>query len=208
MAFGAASAAAPATAAAAQAQPPDVPGITRKAPPGWFKNGNNTKGYDVGVDQTQPWGGMPSAYVKSNDLSTAEGLGGMMQVTAAEVYRGQRVRLSGWMKTQEVQDEGGHLWLRVDGKGRGNILAFDNMRDRAPKGTTDWQEYSIVLDVPRDAEAINYGMFLAGRGQIWVSALTVTTVGAEVLTTNPPSLPKPPNAPINLGFDPNSGPKT
>ncbi|ACB75527.1 RNA polymerase sigma factor [Opitutus terrae] len=207
-AVGTATAATATTAVAAKAEPVEVPGITRQAPPGWFKNGNNTKGYDVGVDQTQPWGGMPSAYVKSNDLSTAEGFGGMMQVTAADVYRGQRVRLSGWMKTQDVQDEGAHLWLRVDGKGRGNILAFDNMRNRAPKGTTDWQEYSIVLDVPRDAEAINYGMFLAGRGQIWVNALTVTAVGAETPITNPQSLPKPPNAPVNLGFNPDSTPKT
>lgn len=36
-------------------------------------------------------------------------------------------------------------------QGAGQIARFDNMDGRAPKGMTDWQDYSIVLDVPADA---------------------------------------------------------
>lgn len=195
---------APKPAAAPQPEPPEIPGITRKAPAGWFKNGSNPNAYDVGVDQTQSWGGMPSAYAKSTSAPGQNGFGGMMQHASAENYRNKRVRLTGWVKTQEANDGGGHLWLRVDGEGRGNVLAFDNMAGRAPKGTTDWQEHSIVLDVPNEASSLNFGFFVQGSGQIWVNALTLQPVGTDVPTTDisrkQPNLPK---APVNLGFTPN-----
>lgn len=45
---------------------------------------------------------------------------------------------------------GGGLWFRVDGT-TGKSLSFDNMQDRAVKGTTEWARYEIVLDVPEGA---------------------------------------------------------
>jgi RNA polymerase sigma factor (sigma-70 family) len=180
----------------------DVPGITRKAPAGWHKNGSNVSAYDVGVDETQSWGGMPSAYVKSISAAAEGSFGGMMQTTAAQAYHNKRVKLSGWVKTEDAPG-GGHLWLRIDGQKAGESLGFDNMNSRAPKGTTDWQEYSSVLDVPSEASTINYGFFVDGAGKMWVSGLTIQPVGPEVPSTNMVS-PKPnlPTVPVNLGFSP------
>jgi hypothetical protein len=127
----------------------------------------------------------------------------MMQTTAADLYRGQRVRLSGWVKTKDATS--GQLWLRIDGQGQGqgNMLGFDNMAKRAPTGTTDWQEYSVVLDVPKEASSLNYGMFLGGTGQMWTNAVRVETVGADVPTTNMLNQPRQlPQQPVNLGFSP------
>ena len=181
----------------------DVPGITRKAPAGWHKNGSNNSAYDVGVDENQSWGGMPSAYVKSISPSAESTFGGMMQTTSAEAYRNKRVKLTGWVKTEDANDGGGHLWLRIDGQKGGDTLGFDNMDSRAPKGTNDWQEYSAILDVPNEASTINYGFFVQGRGKMWVNGLTIQPVGPDVPTTNmiksPPNLPK---TPVNLGFSP------
>jgi hypothetical protein len=181
---------------------PDIPGITRKAPAGWHKNGSNVSAYDVGVDELQSWGGMPSAYVQSTSSAAEGAFGGMMQTTAAEAYHNKRVKLTGWVKTEEAKD-GGHLWLRVDGQKSGEMLGFDNMNSRAPKGTTDWQEYSAVLDVPSEASTINYGFFVKGSGKMWVNGLTIQPVGPEVPSTNMTkqarNLPK---APVNLGFSP------
>jgi membrane protein implicated in regulation of membrane protease activity len=191
------------TSGVASAQPKPVPGITPKAPKGWFKNGSANNFYEVGVDETQPWGGMPSAYARSTGPVDGQ-FGGMMQTISGETYKNQRVQLSGWIKTEEADDGGGHLWLRVDGSEKGNALKFDNMDGRAPKGTTDWQEYTVVLDVPPEATTLNYGFFVQGRGKIWVNGMTITPVGPEVPTTNmplrtPPSLPQ---NPVNLGFSP------
>jgi RNA polymerase sigma factor (sigma-70 family) len=54
-----------APAAAAAEAPAPVPGVTPKAPKGWFKNGSAVDAYEVGVDANQTWGGMPSAYAQA-----------------------------------------------------------------------------------------------------------------------------------------------
>jgi hypothetical protein len=143
---------------------------------------------------------MPSAYVQSLTPTVADGFGGMMQTTAAESYVGKRVRLSGWIKTENANEGGGHLWLRIDGQERGQTLGFDNMDNRAAKGTTDWQEGSIVLDVPSGARALAYGFFVSGGGKMWVNGQQIEVVGPDVPTTN---MITQHSAPRNLGFDPN-----
>lgn len=186
------------------AEPPPVPGVSTKPPPGWMKNGTQTGKYTVGVDQNQTFGGMPSAYASAT-TSSPNDFGGMMQTISSQSYAGQRVRLSGWMKTEDIT-RSGNLWLRVDGENKPG-LSFDNMSDRSPKGTTDWQEYSIVLDVPAESKSMSYGFFLGGNGKLWVSGTKIETVGAEIpLTRKPPpkivqpSRPPLATQPVNLGF--------
>jgi hypothetical protein len=100
-----------------------------------------------------------------------------------------------------VKEGGAHLWFRVDGPERDAMLQFDNMDNRPVKGTTDWQEYSLVLDVPANASALAYGFFIGGTGQAWVSTARIEEVGLEVPTTDllqkKPGLPK---SPVNLSF--------
>ncbi|MBI4623340.1 MAG: hypothetical protein HY736_09000 [Verrucomicrobia bacterium] len=186
----------------AAAEPVATSGVTVTAPAGWWKNGSKPDSYVVGVDTLQTWGGMPSAYVKSvGDAKDA--FGGMMQSTSAENFVGQRVRLNAWIKTEDANDGGGHLWLRIDGQERGQMLGFDNMDNRAVKGSSDWQEASVVLDVPAGASALAYGFFVHGGGMMWVNGQTIQEVGPEVPATN---MLKPksaaPKTPVNLGFDP------
>jgi RNA polymerase sigma factor (sigma-70 family) len=196
-------AAAPSAAPTASLTPPPaaIPGVTPKPPKGWMKNGSANDLYEVGVDENNSWGGMPSAYAMSTTAPKGK-FGGMMQSIAADAFQGQRVRLTGWIKTEDAA-EGGNLWMRVDGKEPNKTLGFDNMANRAPKGTTDWQEHSIVLDVPPDSARLNYGFFVAGTGKMWVNGVTVTPVGTDVPVTNmrkdPPPLAK---TPVNLGFAP------
>jgi hypothetical protein len=180
--------------------PAEVKGVKKGAPAGWFKNGSKTEAFEVGVDENNAWGGMPSAYVKNITGADPEGFGGMMQSISAELYRNKRVRMSGWMKTEEAGGGGGQLWLRVDGQGAGSVLGFDNMNGRSPRGTTDWQEYSIVLDVPENATSLNYGFFLGGKGQVWVNAVTIEPVGSDVPTTNMADKRTLATTPQNLGF--------
>jgi RNA polymerase sigma factor (sigma-70 family) len=177
------------------------PGVTVKAPAGWSKNGAKSESYVVGVDSVQTWGGMPSAYVESLSSTVEGGFGGMMQTTSAENFEGKRVRLSGWVKTEDANEGGGSLWMRIDGE-RGHPVAIDNMTNRAVKGTTDWQEASVVLDVPKGASALAYGFFVAGGGKMWVNGQMIEEVGNEVPSTNLLKKQILPTAPINLGFDP------
>lgn len=183
-------------------EPVATPGVTIKAPKGWNANGTNPKAFVVGTDENESLGGYPSAYVKSLEPGE-KGFGGMMQTISAESYAGQRVRLSGWMKTEEANDGGGHFWLRVDGKNTPVPLQFDNMEGRAPKGSTDWQQYSVVLDVPNEASAMAYGFFVQGSGKVLVNGTKLEAVGTDVPSTNMTQATvarKLPKTPTNLGF--------
>jgi bla regulator protein blaR1 len=178
------------------------PNVTVKAPAGWWKNGSKPAAYVAGVDRDQMHNGLPSAYVKSLNPSI-DGFGGMMQMCSAVKFNGKRLRYSAWMKTEDAKDGGAHLWFRVDGKENDVILQFDNMGNRPVMGTTDWQLYSLVLDVPDDAGALAYGFFVSGTGKAWVSGAKIEEVGLDQAITNIPisnarNLPK---APVNLTFE-------
>ena len=58
------------------------------------------------------------------------------------------------------------------------------MQGRPIKGTTDWQKYEVVLDVPQESVAIAFGILLTGKGQAWLSEVQFEEVGAEVPTTS------------------------
>ena len=119
-----------------------------------------------------------------------------MQSFRAERYIGKRVRLSGLVKSREVMNWTG-LWVRVD-KGK-EILAFDNMQDRPIKGTTDWQRYDVVLDVPADSTGISFGILLDGTGKVWLSGTKFDVVGADVPSAGAGDR-KIPDSPVNLDF--------
>jgi beta-lactamase regulating signal transducer with metallopeptidase domain len=184
---------------------------TSGAPKGWVQNGSDpkaSKAYEVGVDSTQPYKKPVSVYVKSLGPKTSEDkykFGGMMQMCRAESFRGKRLKFTGYVKTLDVAGTA-NLWFRVDGE-NGKILAFDNMSDRPIKGTTDWKEYSVVLDVPETATALAYGIFVSGSGAgtAWLNDVQLIEVGSGVKSTNMEAantypLNKVPDAPQNLDF--------
>ena len=135
--------------------------------------------------------------------------GSLGQVIAADDYRSKRVRLSGWLKTENADSVG--LWMCVDGIRR--MLGFDNMMNRAVKGTTDWKQFEVVLDIPAEAVNIVFGTLIAGKGQVWVDDLKLEIVGSSVLSTNllspeqmgldNPRVQKKSDIkqPVNLGFE-------
>jgi hypothetical protein len=169
------------------------------APEGWWKNGSAPAAYDVGIDSTQPYKKPVSVYVKSLDPKASEGkFGGMMQMCRAESFRGKRLKFTGHVKTSDVVGTA-NLWFRVDGDSE-KCLAFDNMDNRPIKGTTDWKEYSVVLDVPESAEALAYGIFISGAGTAWLNDVQLMEVGSDVKSTNMEHAKKLPDAPQNLDF--------
>jgi hypothetical protein len=165
------------------------------APKGWLLAGSNPADYETGIDPKTVHDGHPSAYLKA--IHTNQGFGTLMQEIGAENYLGKRVRLSAHLKSENVEAWAA-LWLRVD-KGSAAV-AFDNMQNRPIKGTNDWRNYQVVLDVPSDATGIAFGALLAGNGNIWVSDPKFEVVASDVPTTVP-AQPKRPSAPVNLGFE-------
>ncbi len=150
-------------------------------PKGWFKAGNQPDKYDMGTDVGSGRNGKNAATIKSisNEIS---GFGTLMQQSLPDEYLGKRVRMSGYMKSVNV-DQWAGFWFRVDQSKSSKSLSFDNMQDRAIKGTTDWKKYEIVLDVPESASNLAYGALVAGTGQIWFDEIKFEIVDKSVPTT-------------------------
>ena len=154
--------------------------ISADPPKGWFSNGSNIQNYEISVDTTVKHSGRASARIKSIATTPAEGFGGFMQVFGADAYHGKRVRMSAWLKSENADSL--HLWFRLDGAK--SMLGFDNMDNRAVKGTSDWKKYELTLDVPANTINIAFGAFIVGSGQGWVDDFQFEIVGPEVASTN------------------------
>jgi len=72
-------------------------------------------------------------------------------------------------------------WMQTDGPLRTRV--YGDMRFRPISGTTGRRRYAIVVDVPRDSEAINFGVMGQGTGTIWMAHGSFTPVGKSVPTT-------------------------
>lgn len=172
-------------------------------PINWHRAGSKPKSYQMGIDKGSGQDGKTAATIKSIDKKI-EGFGTLMQTCGANKYLGKRVRMSGYIKSENVESWAG-LWFRVDQVGSTVPLSFDNMYDRAVKGTTAWTKYEIVLDIPATASNLAYGALLDGTGQIWFDNITFEIVDASVKTTGKnqsqnETMPRL-EEPVNLDFE-------
>ena len=174
---------------------------TRKRPPrGWYMAGSEPADYEAGLDMTVAHSGTRSAFLQPA-VKNPQGFGTLMQCFATRNLLGKRMRMRAWLKTENVQDWAS-AWLRVDGEGRGKMLSFDNMCKRRLKGTTDWTEYEIVVDVPPGSINLCFGFMLSGVGKIWADDLSFEEVSADIATTDCPCLNREKRAePRNLNFE-------
>jgi hypothetical protein len=88
------------------------------------------------------------------------------------------VRFRAHVRTENVSVWSG-LWMRIDTADSARTTLY-NSADRPIKGTTGWQERSVVLDVPADATAIVFGVIDSGIGQVWIDRLALEVVGTDV----------------------------
>ena len=168
-----------------------------KIPDGWYPAGSNPNEYKMGVDNTIFQNGQSCAYIKSKNPKSNE-FGTLMQSISAENYLEKRLQLSGYIKSENVEEWSG-MWMRIDGESN-KRLGFDNMQDRAIKGTTDWNKYEIVLDVPVSSKTILFGVVLTGEGKVWFDNFELKEVNKSVQVTNQRKENRR-TKPINLDFE-------
>ena len=95
-------------------------------------------------------------------------------------YKSGKIKLTGYIKTENVSNGHAGLWMRLDPK-----LGFDNMGNRGITGTTDWKKHEIELELTNQVEGIVVGGILVGKGKMWVDNLKVTIDGIPLEKANP-----------------------
>ncbi|WP_417582042.1 glyoxalase superfamily protein [Pelagibacterium sp.] len=154
-------------------------------PEGWFAASHSSHElYCMGIapDQT----GVAMIASRAGAKIPKDHTGVLMQSFSAQSFRGKRLMLKAELKT--LGATAGTLWMRIDPRGGGRYLRFDNMlrrtEDGALRGDTDWTERSVVLDVPYSAESIHLGFFLMEQGAVWARNFALDTVGDDVPETS------------------------
>jgi len=156
----------------------------------WFLAGSHPHEYELRLVHDEVYEGKRVVTLRST-ADSPSGFGTLMQQCAPDEFVGDRIRFSGAVRSRDVEGWAG-LWFRVDGT-TGRSLAFDNMQDRAVKGTTDWARYDVVLDVPQGATLLAYGILLSGAGEVGVADLRIDKVDDTVTTTERRRLDRPAN---------------
>jgi hypothetical protein len=157
----------------------------------WFKFGTAPQLYENFIDSSNPHQGRGAMTLKSFD-TTINGFGTLAQMMRPGKYLDKRVRMTGYLKSKDAIGWAG-FWFRVDQSGSQALLSFDNMEDRPIKGTTNWKQYEIVLDVPYAASNLVYGALISGTGQIWIDKVNFEVVDTSVRTTGQKNIEIPPD---------------
>lgn len=151
----------------------DVEQINPKTqlPAGWWAPTDN--GYTVTADSLVKHHGRYALRIQS--ASAKAGGFGVASVKLPVNFQGKTMTLTGFLKTENVQNGYAGLWLRIDGSQ--GALHLDNMSKQNVHGTTGWQVYSITLPLDEAAESVVLGGLLPGTGTMWLDQLELTVDG-------------------------------
>jgi hypothetical protein len=158
-----------------------------QVPAGWSTWVDKQGQYRVGVDHTLLYARKPTLFVRSLVPHPA-GEVAISQHFSARKYRGKRVRLSAWLRSDRADFNPAPLALHID-------------RWTAPglsSGTGPWARYEVVADVPVEAEGLGFELEFSGAGTMWVGDFAFEAVEVSVPLTY--RLPVLPSAPKNLDF--------
>ena len=179
-------------------------------PHGWILAGSLPQDYRIGSENQYAYHGQQSGFIESIK-DTIDGFGTLMQFCSGDAYRGERVRMTGYIQTLSPVESRALMWARVDDYDLDVTGDFDNMEDRPIYGTKTWTKCVIVFDVPESNCVINYGLVLVNTGKAWIDNVSFEVVDSSVFRTayylNEPfyvgaELPLDlPENPVNLDFE-------
>ena len=142
--------------------------VVNNQPLNWQTFGSTD--YLFSVDSTVSQDGKNSALIQYNGASPEYKA---CSYTIPEKFAGEKIKLTGYLKTENVSGGWAGLWMRIDPG-----VSFDNMQQNGVKGTTGWKKYEITLDLkPEIAQQIVVGALLVGKGKVWVDNLEITIDG-------------------------------
>ncbi|WP_026969978.1 S41 family peptidase [Algoriphagus terrigena] len=140
-------------------------------PSGWESFGSQD--YKIYIDSLTAKSGKFSAVIESAESPSDFKA---LAFNLPNNYNGKSIKLSGFIKTENVSGGFAGLWMRIDPG-----IALDNMSDRGITGTTDWKEYEITLPLnPKNTQQIIVGGLLSGKGKMWLDDLRVSIDGKDL----------------------------
>lgn len=116
-------------------------------------------------------------YKKTDNSSSAQYF-----ITDNSALYGKHIRVTFWLKTRDVRGWVG-TFVIIQGMD-GRHMQYDDMSDRPVRGTTDWQQYKIVTDLPDEPCIIYFGPDLYGPGELWADDFQIDLASADESATD------------------------
>jgi len=150
---------------------------------GWGKGSDYSEAADYNVGyQPNAYESRPAGFVESH-VQHPHSYAGLCQWLRADHYWGKRVRLTAFLKTENIT-RGACLFMHLDT--RYGYRYWTSMP--VLRGNNDWRQYSVVIDVPTEAQGLIYSGLLSGSGRLLMADVHIETVGKNIPLTQPPSL--------------------
>lgn len=146
-------------------------------PKGWLKDGKVDK-YDIKVLTSAGYGGKNTVTIKSLPVTTGHDGACIWQNSLPTKFMGHRVKMTAYLKTASLTDTAG-VWFKIV-NAPAQTLEID---ERQITKTLDWTKFEIILDVPKGATNLNYGAYLSGLGQLWISEISFEIVDKTIKST-------------------------
>jgi hypothetical protein len=143
------------------------PGILG-APAGWFAFQHaGPPSYAFTLDTGTAHSGSRSLRI---DSVGPEIYGAIVQRVPATAYRGRTLRYSVWMKTRAVAGHGPGTGAgpTMQPYAGGYPVGGIEFADALLSGTHDWTRLEVSLAVPPNADSLEIGVKLGGRGSVWL----------------------------------------
>lgn len=93
-------------------------------------------------------------------------------------FNGNKITISGWLKTEKVSAYA-QLWLRQDDD-KGRLLTLINYPRTSLKGTTEWTRYDTSFTLHEKASTIYFGFLIVGSGKVWCDDLDMLVDGVPI----------------------------
>jgi hypothetical protein len=106
------------------------------------------------------------------------------QTLAAHGIRGNRVRITAYVKATPETTGTAALWIRLDGDA--GVVYVDSTRARYEGSTPEWTRREIEAPIPTGAVRVIFGGELAGTGTAWFDDFTVAPVDTRTLPAPSP----------------------
>lgn len=165
-------------------------------PKPWYQS--NLEQYEGGVLWMDDSRNNRIGYLKSK-TGTATSGNILQNISPPEEWFGRRVRLTAFIKTTKLRGSAS-MFMSID-HGDG-YKTFDHAPKGGLKGNADWQQISIVLDIPRDRAAqILFGVRLLGKGEVYFDDFKFEVVGYDVEVTGKTEKRERKMEPTNLSFE-------
>jgi hypothetical protein len=167
----------------------------RTVPDGWSLSGGGAADYRFTLDADVRHAGKASAKL-APIMDGSSRYGTMMQAFDAAPYRRKRVRMSAFVRGEDLSGRADG-WARAQGSASPAEGPGLGGGACALSGTFEWKPCEIVFEVPGESVQVEVGFGLAGSGTLWVDDVKLEIAPKGAGLTGAHRLA----APTNLDFE-------